>query len=76
MGLGEQDDLARGDDMNLFTPVAQYQHVWMILEWVWISRHDHYTVPLCMEETVTRNAEVVSSPIHSYVTRNAGLVST
>jgi hypothetical protein len=29
-----------------------------------------------MEETVTRNAGVVSSPIHPHVTRNAGLVST
>ena len=46
---------------------------------VGLSRKDPemiYTVPLCMEETITRNAEVVSSPIHPYVTRNAGLVST
>ena len=35
-----------------------------------------YTVPLCMEEMVMCNAGVVLSPIHSYVTCNAGLVST
>ncbi len=33
-------------------------------------------VPSCMVETVTRNAGVVSYPIHPYVTCNAGLVST
>jgi hypothetical protein len=35
-----------------------------------------HTIPLCMVETVTRNAGVVSYPIHPYVTCNARLVST
>jgi hypothetical protein len=35
-----------------------------------------FTVPLCKEGTVTRNASVVSYLIRPYVTCNAGLVST
>jgi hypothetical protein len=34
------------------------------------------TVPFCMEEMVAHNTGVVLSPIHLYVTCNAGLVST